>query len=1103
LSALAEGILGETEAAVLGSHVWSCDVCLRALEQLPEHTDPFLSRLRAAQARGPGAGQGEQTTFLAGKRKRPAPPAERDGLPAVPGYEILGELGHGGMGVVYKARHEGLNRLVALKMIRPGGDIEERARFKAEAEAVARLQHPNIVQIHEVGEAGGRPYCVLEFVEGGGLAQKLASQPLVSREAARLVEALARAMQLAHSRNLVHRDLKPANVLLTADGVPKITDFGLARQLDSDSGLTQTGAVVGTPSYMAPEQASGRRQDVGSAADVYALGAILYECLTGRPPFKGATVLETLDQVRHQEPVPPGRLQPRVPRDLETVCLKCLGKLPAQRYESAAALADDLHRFLHDQPVRARRLGLAAQGWRWCRRNPALAGLTAALLLAVAAGFAGITASYLHAEHAREQESLARAGEARQREQAEIALYESRIALAEREWLANNVARAEYLLDRCRPEEGQPDRRGWEWHYLRRLCHADLLTFQAHSIHVRGIAFSPDGRHLVTAAGLPDYSRKGEAHGEVVLWDAASGRRLRAFEGFRGQVFSVAYSPDGRRLLGLGSGGKAYLWDVASGAKLADFAAAASYQCGAAAFAPDGETLAIPNQQAVELRLAADGRLVGKLDGHQERVSQVVFSPDGTRLASADAAGTARVWDLAARRELWRTSGGQFALAFSPDGKRLAVAEGATVKLCEAGRTVALLSGHNGMVRGLAWHPGGGQVASSANDQTVRLWDAATGREERVYRGHTSPVLCVAFAPDGRRLASGGANGVVKLWDAGRDQRALDLPPATRATALCFGAGGRRLLVARTGVGVQALDTVTGQQVFEHQVDMVRRVEWPLKYVDFSADGSLLAAPGGSDPATVHIWDTQTGKEVIGLRGHRAGVRAVAFSTDGTRLASAAWDRKRGSAGELIFWELHGAGRGTPRSVLATPSPINCLAFSADGRRLFAGDMGSFVPDQRLPRDGRVVVWDADTGRPVRDWTAHRGRVQTLAVSPDGGTVASAAWDEELGLRLWDAATGTLRHALQAPPAVTVVAFSPDGRRLAAAGYEGVVRLCDPATGQDLLTLRGPAPQMIETEANDTHIAFSPDGTRLAVNCWTKAIHLFDAGPRDREGDAP
>jgi serine/threonine protein kinase len=269
------------------------------------------------------------------------------GWPALAGYEILGELGRGSWGVVYKAQQLSLHRLVALKMILAGSHAgpQHRARFRSEAEAVARLQHPHIVQIYEVGEQEGRPYLSLEFVDGDTLDRKLAGTPLPAQQAAQLVETLARAVQAAHERGIIHRDLKPANVLLTADGTPKITDFGLAKHLDRDAAQTGPDAILGTPCYMAPEQASGKSKEVGPPADIYSLGAILYELLTGRPPFKGPSVLNTLEQVRSVEPVSPSRLQPKLPRDLETICLKCLEKEPRKRYASAGKLAEDLHRF--------------------------------------------------------------------------------------------------------------------------------------------------------------------------------------------------------------------------------------------------------------------------------------------------------------------------------------------------------------------------------------------------------------------------------------------------------------------------------------------------------------------------------------------------------------------------------------------------------------------------------------------------------------------------------------------------------------------------------------------------------------------------------------
>jgi tetratricopeptide (TPR) repeat protein len=349
----------------------------------------------------------------ASTRAHPAVPEAPAGPPApptVPGYEILGELGRGGMGVVYKARKLNLDRLVALKMILVGAHAgpQELARFRAEAEVVARLHHPGIVQIYEIGEHEGLPYLALEYVEGNSLAKQLDGTPQNTRSAAELVQSLARAMRAAHECGVIHRDLKPANVLLAADGTAKITDFGLAKQLDKEGGQTQSGAIVGTPAYMAPEQAQARHQEIGPAADLYALGVILYELLTGRPPFRSEKPLDTLWQVIHQEPVAPSRLQPSVPRDLETICLKCLQKEPGRRYQSAAALAEDLGRFLTGEPIHARPIGIWERSVKWARRRPTAAALVAVSMLAVSATLMGsvVYAAYTQqrlSEHLRLQ----------------------------------------------------------------------------------------------------------------------------------------------------------------------------------------------------------------------------------------------------------------------------------------------------------------------------------------------------------------------------------------------------------------------------------------------------------------------------------------------------------------------------------------------------------------------------------------------------------------------------------------------------------------------------------------------------------------------------
>jgi serine/threonine protein kinase/Tfp pilus assembly protein PilF len=350
--------------------------------------------------------------------------ASRAPLPVIDGYEIGELLGRGGMGLVFKARQKQLKRDVALKIVLSGGHAgaAERARFRTEAEAVARLGHPGIVQIYEVGEQAGCPYLALEFVSGGSLAQQLDGTPMVPRRAAELLLALARAVQHAHEQGIIHRDLKPANVLLTESGFAKIADFGLAKLLDAEHAHTHTGVVMGSPNYMAPEQAAGNVRAIGPVTDVYALGAILYELLTGRPPFQGGSMHDILRMVVTAEPVPPGRLRPRLPRDLETICLKCLEKEPARRYSSADALAADMQRFLAREPIQARAVSQGEKLWRWCRRKPGVSALIAALLLVFLAGSSAVLWQWRRASRERDA-----ARHAKERAERQLQIVQDRV----------------------------------------------------------------------------------------------------------------------------------------------------------------------------------------------------------------------------------------------------------------------------------------------------------------------------------------------------------------------------------------------------------------------------------------------------------------------------------------------------------------------------------------------------------------------------------------------------------------------------------------------------------------------------------------------------
>ena len=438
LEQLLDNLLVDTELDELEEHVEGCAACQQTLDELTDATyrelDPAIGALIVRNADEPGLdvdpiGRTLDATASDGERVG-------RGLPTVAGYEIEIELGRGGMGVVYKARHIRLNRTCALKMILAGAHAspQEANRFVTEAEAIARLEHPSIVRIHQIGDAAGLPFLELEYISGGGLDQQLDGTPWPAMRSARLAEQVSLGIAEAHRLGIVHRDLKPSNVLLAADGTPKVSDFGLAKLLDSKSGLTRSESVMGSPSYMAPEQAEGHAKGAGPAVDVYAVGAILYELLTGRPPFRGTTALETLEQVKANEPVPPSRLVPAVPRDIETICLKCLQKEAAKRYQTAQALADDLRRFLERRPIDARPIGGAQRAWRWCLRNRWIAGMTGVAAAAVSVGLAALVAFVLFQQRANRtlQSSNLNLLAANTREQNARRLAQTRYALARR-----------------------------------------------------------------------------------------------------------------------------------------------------------------------------------------------------------------------------------------------------------------------------------------------------------------------------------------------------------------------------------------------------------------------------------------------------------------------------------------------------------------------------------------------------------------------------------------------------------------------------------------------------------------------------------------------
>jgi WD40 repeat protein len=977
-------------------------------------------------------------------------------------WKLLEVVGSGSFGTVYKALDTELHRMVAVKVPHQGSlaSREDVDRFLREARSAAQLQHAGIVAVHEAGQCDGTYYLVSEFIPGMTLRQRLAGERLSFPQAAELLARVAEALHCAHEHGVIHRDIKPSNILLDREGQPHLADFGLAKRQVGESTLTTVGQVLGTPAYMSPEQACGESHRVDGRSDLYSLGVVFYELLTGELPFRGTSQM-LLAQVLEEEPRPPRRLNDGIPRDLETICLKCLRKEPQRRYASAQALADDLRRFRAGEPIQARPLGAWARAAKWARRRPAAAGL---IVVSAAALLGLLLGGWAYVDRERQQ-----AREAEQRERAgRRDVYAAHLNLAQQTWERGSVPRMLELLDGQRPRTGQEDLRSFEWYYLWRLCHGDRFTLAGHTDLITAVAFSPDGQMLAT----------GSYDQTVKLWDVAAGRERIRLEGHGGEVRAVAFSPDGTTLATANADRTARLWDVRTGQERGRLDGHSDVVC-SLAFSPDGKTLATGSwDQTVILWEMCTGRQQLALRGHTAEVRSIAFAPDGKTLATSSrpqvgpSPAEAKVWDVATGKELATLREHTdlvAAVAISPDGETLATgSRDFTVKLWDvATRQVrARLEGHLGPVNAVTFSPDGETLATASSDKTIRLWSVSAAEPGPILQGHIDQVFAVAFSPDSKTLASGGKDATIKLWDLTRKQGQTTLAGHTKAVlSLAFDPSSRTLATASRDRTVKLWDMTTGK------VSATFESTSTVQGVAFSPDGQALAVARGGK--MVKLWDPATGRERATLRGQTERIACLAFAPDGRTLAAGGWDRS------ITLWDV--ASKEVLRRLEGHSAEVRSVAFSPDGRTLASASGESQPPSL----NGEVILWDAATGQERATFRGHTKGIASVAFSPDGKTLASASWDQTV--KLWDAATGQERatltgHNLQ----VTSLAFSRDGKTLATGSQDHAVKLWDAVTCQERLTLQG-------FHSPIYSLAFAPDGQALAVGTRNGTVQLFQA----------
>jgi WD40 repeat protein/predicted Ser/Thr protein kinase len=1013
-------------------------------------------------------------------------------------YELLSEIARGGMGVVYKARQVNLNRVVALKMILAGqlASPEDVKRFYAEAEAAANLDHPGIVPIFEIGAHENQHYFSMAYIEGRSLADRVKDGPLPPREAAELTRKLAEAMAYAHSKGVIHRDLKPANVLLDANGEPKVTDFGLAKKVENDSGLTRTGAIMGTPSYMPPEQAAGKTDEVGPLADLYSLGAILYCLLTGRPPFQAANPMDTLRQVLEREPVSISTIYPEIQRDLETICHKCLQKEPAKRYASAQELADDLGRWLRGEPIRARAVSNAERAYRWVKRNPVISGFAATTTVAL---LIGTIVSSLFGFVAIKEAGIARTAERRAKqseataiasqEQTEAALARSNYFLAQARWDANRVGEAFDLL------QSIPKRQRYvEWHLSRREFDQCQFTCYGHRGQVNCLCFSPDGTRIAT----------GSADTTIKIWNALTGEEFSTLEGHSGSVEAVTFSPDGLRIASGGDDQTIRIWDALTGTEMSIIKTTSEaskrrdalrqsppgdirFSAGGIAslkFSPDGTQIAsslnseiitatglvfLETLDEVTVWDVSTGTALTSLNGHAGQVNCLSFSADGKQIATGSTDETVKIWDVSTGTERISLKGHSknvTSVDFSPENNRIVTGSlDNTAKIWDLmnGTEVKALIGHQSFVEDVAYSPDGTQIITGCGDGTIKIWDASTGKDLATLRGHCGAVSCIRFSPDSSLILSGSEDNTVKMWDALTGSDLFHLKGhESYINCVSFTRDGNLIASGSHDESIRIWDVSTRMEIAT-----IRGHAGSVSSLIFSPAGDRIIS--GSSDATIKIWDTTSGSELKGLVGHSGEISCVSLSPDGRQIASSSHD------GTIRVWDALTGKELT--TLFGHSGEVSSVKFSPNGTLIAS-----------TGRDKTIRIWKAETSEELRTLRGHSEWILSLAFNPDGTQVATGSYDKTI--RIWDVSNGKLLQTLIGhSERIETLGFSPDGMRLASGGPDGI-KIWDPLTGAELKTLMGSVNWV-------RSLSFNPDGTNIACGGLGKTIEIFDASAKE------